>query len=35
MNGDKTEAVLLSFHPRPSIDSVSIAGHNVFFFQNS
>ena len=34
MNGDKTETILLSssFRPRPSIDSVSIAGHDVFFF---
>ena len=33
MNGDKTETILLSssFRPRPSIDSVSIAGHDVFF----
>lgn len=33
MNCDETEAILLSssLHPRPSIDSVSIAGHGVSF----
>ena len=33
MNGDKTETILVSssFRLRPSIDSVSIAGHDVFF----
>ena len=35
MNGDKTETILLSssFRPRPSIDSVSIAGHDVFLLK--
>jgi len=31
MNGDKTEIILISsaFRPRPSIDSVCIAGHEI------
>ena len=33
MNGDKTEVLLLpsSYRPRPPIDSLQIAGHNILF----